>query len=182
MQLQILLLRLWLWTTLVCLMLSSPDTLSTTNWICFSGLEYSHGIHGVRPAWPSLIIKVLAFRVKFFELSGYCTLIDYAFTFCTRNVFVRFHNIMAQFKWIKQKFPYVAHSSVQLSNHTRSEVMHNVWVYKLLQYYQQLWVSTTAWTTLVTWYIHKKLTYTKILFNFWFTQVLLFKILFLFLY
>ena len=54
---------------------------------------------------------------------------------------------MAQFKFVKHKFSdYVARSSLQLSNHTRSEAMHCVSAYHLP------WISTIAWTASVMWY------------------------------
>ena len=51
---------------------------------------------------------------------------------------------------------YVAHSSVWVSNHTQSEVMHDVLTHHLLRYYQLQWAPTTAWTALVMWYTHRK--------------------------
>ena len=52
-------------------------------------------------AWYSLIVKVVVTCVKFLEPSGYCTVINYAFTFCATNIFGYFHCIMAQFEHIK---------------------------------------------------------------------------------
>ena len=80
--------------------------LSITYWICPYGSEYRLGIHVFLPTWPYLIIKVLATWSKFLkEPSGYCTLINCAFTFCTRNVIDCFYIVMALFKLLKHKFP-----------------------------------------------------------------------------
>ena len=71
---------------------------------------------------------------------------------------------MAHFKIVKHKFPnYAARSSVRLSNHTRSEAMHNVSTHQMPQYYQQRQLPFTAVTASVTWYMHHKLARAKIL-------------------
>ena len=50
-----------------------------------------------------LIINVLATETKFLEPSDYCTLINCAFIFSTKNVFGCFHSFMIQFKHVKYK-------------------------------------------------------------------------------
>ena len=65
----------------------------------------------------------------------------------------------------------IACSSMQLSNHTHSEAMHNVSAHQLPQYYQPQQLPSKIWTALVMWYISHKLTHIKILQNFWFFQV-----------
>ena len=86
-------------------MLSLPDTLRATHQICLYGLEHNFWIHSFRPTWHCLIIKVLATWVKFLQPSGYCSVINCAFTFHTRNVLGYFAVIMAQFELIEHKFP-----------------------------------------------------------------------------
>ena len=77
-------------TTLYCKMPSLPDTLQVLlTW--FASLTR---IHGFRPTWPCLIIKVLATWVKFLEQSGYCTVINFAFTFHSTNDFSCFYGVM----------------------------------------------------------------------------------------
>ena len=90
-----------------------------------------------KPAWPCLIIKVLATQTKFLEPSGYCTVINYDFTFHTTNSFGSFRDVMAKFEFVKDSqirlhftFIYV------VLNHTWSEAMHNISVHYLPQYYQ----------------------------------------------
>ena len=71
---------------------------------------------------------------------------------------------------------YVVCSSVQLSNHTPSEAMHNVSVHQLSWYYQSNCVAFAASTVLVPRYSFRKLACTEILQNFWFTRGIIRKI------
>ena len=67
---------------------------SFTCWICLYNLEHSLGIYDFRPTWPCLIVEVITAQTKFLELSGYCNLIKWTFTFCPTNVFGCFGVIM----------------------------------------------------------------------------------------
>ena len=51
-------------------------------------------IHCFRLIWSCLIVELLATWAKFFELSGYCTVINCAFNFCR-----------TQFKFVWHNFP-----------------------------------------------------------------------------
>ena len=93
------------WTTLDCEILNLLDTFSTTRLICFYSFEHRFRIHGFRSIWPCLIVKVFVTWVKFHELSDYCTGINCVLTLHTRNIFGCFHDIIAKFEFIKQKFP-----------------------------------------------------------------------------
>ena len=64
---------------------NSPDT--APCWICLNGLVHCFTIHGFRPTWPCLIIKVLATRAKLLDPSDYWEEINCTFTFYTTNVF-----------------------------------------------------------------------------------------------
>ena len=103
---------------------------SITHWICLNGLEHSLGIHTFRPTW---LPKFLQPQAKFLWPSDYCTVINCPFIFGTRNVFFCFRGVMPKFKLVKQIFEldYVSRLSMQLSNHTWSEAMH-----QLPRYYQ----------------------------------------------
>ena len=66
--------------------------------------------------------------------------------------------IMASFKFVKQDIPNQSTSHVLLlSNHTRSEAIHNV----SAPYYQPRRVPLTSWIASLTWYTHHKLECTK---------------------
>ena len=80
-----------------------------------------------RLTWPCLNIKILATQIKFFEPSGYWTVINYTFIFlhnkclwllpwCYGSVWI----CKAQVT----KLDYIACSSAQLLNHTLNEAMH----------------------------------------------------------
>ena len=106
----------WAVKSWVCLILSNYDSLDLPHEAqpqnpCF-----------FLPNWPFLIIKVLGIQAKFLESSGYCIGINFAFTFCTTNIFSCFHSIIFQFRVLKNWAPelnYIAHSSLQLSNHIK---------------------------------------------------------------
>ena len=102
---------LWRWQTLDAkLAWHSP---SATCQIWLYGLMHDSSFKPIR---PSLTIEVLASRTKFLEVFGYCSVVNYAFTFCTINIFDCFHGVMAQYKFVKHKFSnYIGHLSVQLS-------------------------------------------------------------------
>ena len=51
-----------------------------TIWILLTGFISMILIHGFRPTWPYPIADVLATREKFLEPSGYCTVMNFAFT------------------------------------------------------------------------------------------------------
>ena len=86
------------------------------SWLGNYGLDNSLGILDFRLTWSYL------------GLSGYFTVINIAFTFWARNVFRCSYSLMVQFEVVKNvsELDYVAHSSVQLSNHACSKPMHNV--------------------------------------------------------
>ena len=50
-------------------------------------LEHSLGIYDFRTYWPCLIVKIRVTRSKFLRPTGYCTVFNCAFNFCTTNVF-----------------------------------------------------------------------------------------------
>ena len=57
-----------------------PDTL----WVLLASLEHDFRIYAFRHTWPCLIVKVLVIWVaKFLESSGYWTVFNCTFTFCT---------------------------------------------------------------------------------------------------
>ena len=60
--------------------------LSDTLWVPFDGfmskaLSTASEIYGFWPTWPSSSVKVLVTRVKFLQPSGYCSVLNCAFTF-----------------------------------------------------------------------------------------------------
>ena len=79
--------------------------MSTTHWIYHYDLEHSFEIHGFRPTWPCMIIKILATWAKFLKPSGYCIEINCTFPFPTKSVFGCFCSVIAHFELIKHKFP-----------------------------------------------------------------------------
>ena len=85
-QLQMLLPRSWRWQTTELWDTELTWYFPTSSRIYLHGLEHSLRIHGFRPTWSCLMIKVFATQAKFLELSGYCTVIT--FTFHTANVFL----------------------------------------------------------------------------------------------
>ena len=140
-------------------------SLSATHWICLYGLEQGFRINSFRSTWPCLIIEILLVPAKFLKPFGFCTVINCIFPFCKTNVFSCFCSVMTQFKLMMHKFPnldYVAHSSVQLLNLKQSKAMHSISAHQLPWYYQPQQIPSTAWTALITWYMHCKLAYTKI--------------------
>ena len=60
-------------------------------------------------------------------------------------------------------------SSVRLSNHMKSEAMHNVSAHQQQWYNETQWLFNTVWNALVMWYTCRKLVHTKTLQNFWLT-------------
>ena len=73
--------------------------------ICIYGWKYGLGIHSFRLTWSCLIIEFLATLSTFLESSNYRTVITYAFTFRTTNVFCCFYGIIVQIEFVKHKFP-----------------------------------------------------------------------------
>ena len=69
------------------------------------GLQHDLRISTFRPPWLSLIVEVLATRAKFLEPSNNWTVIDWAFSFLTTNVFDSFHGVMTYFQFVKRKLP-----------------------------------------------------------------------------
>ena len=65
----------------------------------------------------------------------------------------------------------MAHSSLWLLNHKRSEAMQNMSAHKLSRYYQPQWVPTTVWSASVSWYKRCELGANKISQNYWLTVV-----------
>ena len=104
------------------------------------GLKHRLKIYGFRPTWPCLIIEVLglpdlAWSLRFLQpeqnLLNHLHLTEPS-PFCT-EFFDCFRGIMSQFECMKHKFielDYISHLSVQLSNHTWRETIHNVSVYQ----------------------------------------------------
>ena len=62
-------------------------SLRVTHQIFLYSLELGLKIHGFRPTWPCLMIKVLVTEAKFLEPSAYCTLMPCAFIFHAINAF-----------------------------------------------------------------------------------------------
>ena len=96
---------------------------SATHQICLYGWEHNLWIHGFRVTWPCLIIEVLATLSKFLELSVYCTTINLCFTFHIKKSFCCFGSIMAQFEFIKHKFPNLTMLHVHLCGF---QILHEV--------------------------------------------------------
>ena len=86
-QLWKLLLRSWRWqTTLESEMMSSPDALCTLL-IRFASMAWTTASESsFRPTWLCLIITILATQPKFLEPCGYCTVINYTFSFHVTNL------------------------------------------------------------------------------------------------
>ena len=146
--------NLWRWqTTLNCeipkLAWYSP---SGTHQICLSGLKLSLGIHGFKPAWPYLIIEVLATLENLLKPSRYTIVINCPFPFHTTNFLWLLSLFMAQFVLMKHKFlnlqvhfkSYMKWSNAQHVSTPTTTIL-----------------PTTAWTASVMWYMHHKLTCTK---------------------
>ena len=88
-------------------------------------------IHNFRPTWPGLIIKLIATLVKFIELSGYCTVMNCAFTFHTTCFWLLLRccsPVRTCKSWVLT-LDYITYLSVLLSNHMSSEAMHYVSVH-----------------------------------------------------
>ena len=83
-------------------MSSSPDILQELI-TRFASMAWSTASEStvLRFIWSCQIIEVLANREKYFEVSGDCTVIPCAFTFCTVNDFGLFSSFMVQFEIIK---------------------------------------------------------------------------------
>ena len=75
---------------------------SFTHRCGLNGLVHSVSIWTI---CPCLIVKVLATRVKFLELTFYCPVINCTVTFRVRIVFGRFHDFKIQFKLVKIRSP-----------------------------------------------------------------------------
>ena len=87
-------LKLWKWRiTLNGKMLSLPGT----HRVYLCNLGHGFGIYTFRSPRPCLIIEVLENWAKFLELSGYCSVINYAFSFHKTNDFGCLGGVMAQF-------------------------------------------------------------------------------------
>ena len=78
-------------STLDCEIPSSPNTLQ----VLLAGFAYMISESTVLDLLDllDLIIKVLATRVKFLELSSHCTMVNSAFAFHTTNVFGCFYSV-----------------------------------------------------------------------------------------
>ena len=85
--------HIWLWDTKL-----AWYSQSVTCWICFYDLKHVLRIHCFRLTWLCLIVEFLATWAKFLQLSAYCTLVNYALSFHTVDVW-------AQFIFVKHKFP-----------------------------------------------------------------------------
>ena len=86
---------------------------------------YGLWIHGFRPIWSFLIVSVLSKRTKFLEISGYCLLINCAFTFHTRiGFFSGFQNV----HWVKQC------KTCQRTNYQPQGVIFYLWTASIMWY------------------------------------------------
>ena len=61
-------------------------------------------VHSLTLNWSCLRVEVFSNRVKRLQTSGYCTVINSAFTFCTTNNFGCFGGVRAKFKFVINKF------------------------------------------------------------------------------
>ena len=138
-----------------------------TRQICLYDLEHGRGIYAFRPIGLWLIVKVLAIWLKFLQPSSYCFVINCAFTFHTTTL----GGVLPRRS--DPELNYAARSSMQLSNHTRNEPMHNVSAHQLPRFYQLRRVPLTVRNASVTLYTSSKLARTKILQNFWLTIVVI---------
>ena len=81
-------------------------SLSGTLWVpltTFASIAWNMALESsFRPSSLGNIVEVLATQPKFLQPSGFCTVINYATTFCTTNVFGFFCGVMAHFKLIKR--------------------------------------------------------------------------------
>ena len=122
---------------------------SATRWKCFYRLEYRFRLRALMPIWSCCLVKVLVTRAKFLQPSGYCTEINFAFTFYTFVFFLFCFGFLFVYFFVLFLFCFVLffaytglsvssnrkvpeldninRSSAQLSNITQSEVMHNVY-------------------------------------------------------
>ena len=98
-QFWMLLIRLWRWRIHTRLWEAKIVwyALCASRWICLYGLENGLGIHSFRPTWSGLIVELLATRAKFLQPSGPCTVINWALTVRTKNVFGCFCGV-----WIRK--------------------------------------------------------------------------------
>ena len=81
------------------------NSLRADHRISHHGLERRLGIHAFRHSWHYLIVEALAARVKVLEPSGYCAVINYAFSYGTTKVLGCFVDVMAHFEHLKRRFP-----------------------------------------------------------------------------
>ena len=113
-------------------MLRSPDTFTAIHQICliiskFVSMTLKRGLRicSFSSVWLCLIIKVLAIWVKFLELSGYCTVINYAFTFYLTNIF-GYLSVMDQLDLIKHNIPHFKSQYEILAFRSHSKTMYNM--------------------------------------------------------
>ena len=104
------------------------------------------------------LLSVFATQTKFLKSSGYCSVTNWIFIFCTTNSF--------------DYFCIITYFILQLSDLTQNEAIHNILLHLLPWYYQLQCVPFMAWTALVRWCMCCKLTCTKILQNFWLTLMM----------
>ena len=105
-QILMLLAKSWRWwTTWNYEMLNSPDTLRILL-AGFAFITWSMASKCIVLGHPDLylIIDIVANRAKFLQTSGYCTVVNYAFTFCKMNISDFLHGVIAHFELVKRKF------------------------------------------------------------------------------
>ena len=106
---------------------TSPDTLR----MVLSGFASITWNTASESTTSGLLIEVLATWAKFLQPFGYCTRINFNFTFCTNNVFRFFCVVVDQFQLIKYKFSNWTTLHVHLR---RFQITHDVKQYTTCQH------------------------------------------------
>ena len=88
----------------------------STHQICLYALAHGLGIHNFSSTCSYFFVEGLAFRANFSEPSGYCTVVNCALAFCTKNIFGCFCGVVAQFKLGNHKFLYSTIFRIHLSD------------------------------------------------------------------
>ena len=119
--------------------------------ICFDGQEYAIEIHGFRPNWLCLILKVLA---NWATCSSYIRLL-----LCYQlHLYISHNKCFWLFSWhhglLRNRNAHIPQLDY-VSRSTVSESIHNMSVHQLPRYYQTCQIAFTAWTASVRWYKSK---------------------------
>ena len=131
--------------------------LQDANLVWFaSGLEHDLKIHTFRPIWPCQIVKVLATEVNFFHPSGFWTIINCILTFCTKMLFVASVALWSSLNSNSISSQIRLHCTF-ICSAFRSHTAKNDAQHVSTPTTTILWVPSTAFTALVTWYTHCKL-------------------------